>query len=55
LFGNQRFGINGINPKQGSDLLQGKLKLQDKKDIVFKIQAYASKIFNEYIHTRTKK
>jgi len=55
LFWNQRFGINGMNPKQGSDILQWKLRLQDKKDIVFKIQAYASKIFNEYIHTRTKK
>ncbi|MCX6824671.1 MAG: tRNA pseudouridine(13) synthase TruD [candidate division SR1 bacterium] len=55
LFGNQRFGINGINPQQGSDILAGRLKLQDKKDLVFKIQAYASKIFNEYLHTRTKK
>ncbi|MFA6255572.1 MAG: tRNA pseudouridine(13) synthase TruD [Candidatus Absconditabacterales bacterium] len=55
LFGNQRFGIEGKNPQQGSDILQGKLKLQDKKDIVFKIQAYASSIFNEYVHTRTKK
>ena len=55
LFGNQRFGINGVNPKQGSDLLQWKSNIRDKKDIVFKIQAYASKIFNEYIHSRTKK
>lgn len=55
LFGNQRFGINGINPQQGSDILAWRLKLQDKKDLVFKIQAYASKIFNEYLHTRTKK
>jgi len=55
LFWNQRFGISWINPKQGSDILQWKLKLQDKKDIVFKIQAYASKIFNEYINSRTKK
>ena len=55
LFWNQRFGIEWKNPQQGSDILQGKLKLQDKKDIVFKIQAYASSIFNEYVHTRTKK
>ncbi len=55
LFGNQRFGISGINPKQGSDLLQWKLKLQDKKDIIFKIQAYGSRICNEYIQSRTKK
>lgn len=55
VFWNQRFGIEGKNPQQGSDILQGKLKLQDKKDTVFKIQAYASKIFNEYAHTRTNK
>jgi len=55
LFWNQRFGISWINPQQGSDILQGKLKMQNKKELVFKIQAYASKIFNEYIKTRTKK
>jgi len=55
LFWNQRFGINGINPTQGSDILQGKLKMQNKKELVFKIQAYASKIFNEYVQSRTKK
>ena len=55
LFWNQRFGISWINPKQGSDLLQWKSNIRDKKDIVFKIQAYASKIFNEYIRSRTKK
>ncbi len=55
LFGNQRFGISWINPKQGSDILQGRSNIRDRKDIVFKIQAYASKIFNEYINSRTKK
>ena len=55
LFWNQRFGISWINPKQGSEILQWKSNIRDKKDIIFKIQAYASKIFNEYIHTRTKK
>jgi len=55
LFGNQRFGISGINPKQGSDILQWRSNIRDKKDIIFKIQAFASKIFNEYINTRTKK
>jgi len=54
-FWNQRFGINGINPQQGSDLLQWKSNIRDKKDIIFKIQAYASKIFNEYLQSRTKK
>lgn len=55
LFWNQRFGISGINPKQGSEILQWKWNIRDKKDIIFKIQAYASKIFNEYINSRTKK
>ncbi len=55
LFGNQRFGISWINPKQGSDILQGRSNIKDRKDIIFKIQAYASKIFNEYVISRTKK
>lgn len=54
-FGNQRFGISGINPKQGSELLQGKSNIKDKKDIIFKIQSFASKIFNEYVSSRIKK
>ena len=54
-FGSQRFGISGINIQQWLDLLQGKSKIKDKKDIIFKIQAYASKIFNDYVISRTKK
>ncbi len=55
VFGNQRFGISGINPKQWNDLLKWTLKLQDKKDIIFKIQSYGSRICNDYIQSRTKK
>lgn len=55
LFGEQRFGINGSNPKQWYELLQGKGKIRDKKEILFKIQAYASKMFNDYLYTRIKK
>lgn len=55
LFWNQRFGISGINPKQGSDLLQGKSNIKEKKDIIFKIQSYGSRIFNDYVTSRTKK
>lgn len=55
IFWNQRLGISGINVKQGNDLLQWKSNIKDKKDIIFKIQAYASKIFNEYVNSRTKK
>lgn len=55
MFWNQRFGIGWINPKQGSELLQWKSNIRDKKDIIFKIQSYASKIFNEYVSSRIKK
>ena len=55
LFGSQRFGVNWMNPQQGSELLQWKKKIKDKKEISFKIQAYASKLFNEYLYSRLKK
>ncbi|MFZ2151457.1 MAG: tRNA pseudouridine(13) synthase TruD [Candidatus Absconditicoccaceae bacterium] len=55
LFGSQRFGVEGINPRQGKDILDGKLKLKEKQERLFKIQAYASKMFNEYIFSRIKK
>ena len=55
LFWSQRFGIEWINPRQGKDILDGKLKLKDKKERMFKIQAYASKMCNEYIYSRIKK
>jgi len=55
LFWSQRFGVEWINPKQGKDILDGKLKLKEKQERLFKIQAYASKMFNEYIFSRIKK
>lgn len=55
LFGSQRFGINGSNPKQGSDILQWIWSVKEKKEIWFKIQSYASKIFNDYLLARAKK
>lgn len=55
LFGVQRFGINGSNPKQWYEILQGKGKIRDKKEILFKIQAYASKMFNDYLYIRIKR
>lgn len=54
FFGVQRFGINGSNPKQWYEILQGISKIVDKKEILFKIQAYASKMFNDYMSMRTK-
>ncbi|MCF7835230.1 tRNA pseudouridine(13) synthase TruD [Candidatus Gracilibacteria bacterium] len=55
LFGSQRFGVEGINPKQGKDILDGKLNLKEKQERLFKIQSYASKMCNEYIYSRIKK
>ena len=59
LFGEQRFGIEGRNRQEGEALLAGDIsttsKITNKKDIVFKIQAYASKLFNDYLFTRHNK
>ncbi len=51
LFGVQRFGIGGRNSTQGWEILHGtstEKKRMTPADVVFKLQAYASKIFNEY-------
>jgi len=55
LFWSQRFGIEWVNPKQGKDILDGKLKLKEKQERLFKIQSYASKMFNEYVFSKIKK
>ena len=55
FFGEQRFGIDQRNRKQGKDILEGKSKEKKKEEILFKLQAYASKMFNEYVISRTKK
>jgi tRNA(Glu) U13 pseudouridine synthase TruD len=47
----QRFGIGGRNSTQGREILHGtstEKKRMTPADVVFKLQAYASKIFNEY-------
>lgn len=55
IFGNQRFGIEERNWKMGKDILDGKLKIKETFEIKFKLQAYASRLFNEYVYMRTKK
>jgi tRNA(Glu) U13 pseudouridine synthase TruD len=55
IFGKQRFGIESRNPKLGKDILEGKLKIHEKFEAKFKLQAYASRLFNEYVAWRTKK
>ncbi|MCX6822845.1 MAG: tRNA pseudouridine(13) synthase TruD [candidate division SR1 bacterium] len=53
VFGNQRFGIEERNRKMGKDILDGKLKIHEKFEAKFKLQAYASRLFNEYVYERT--
>lgn len=54
FYGDQRFWIEWKNWKQWRDIISGKLALKDKKEIGFKLQAYASKLFNLYITSREK-
>ncbi len=54
LFGSQRFGINGRNSTQGYEIMAGKSKEKfNKSDTIFKLQAYSSMIFNEWVKKRT--
>jgi len=55
LFGNQRFGIQYQNIALAKQLLEGTLKIKEKFEIKFKLQSYASWLFNEYVLARTKK
>lgn len=52
FFGEQRFGINFQNIKMGKELLTGKLHFKEKFETKFKLQAYASHLFNEYLKAR---
>lgn len=55
LFWNQRFGIEGKNRTLGKDILDWTVKLKETFEIKFKLQAYASRLFNEYVLWRIKK
>jgi len=55
FFGEQRFGINGRNWKQGMDLIAWKSDVREKKEIIFKLQSVGSKLFNDYLGLRVKK
>ena len=54
-FGSQRFGVEGKNRKKGQEILRGTLRLKDTFEIGFKLQAYASYLFNRYVDLRTRK
>lgn len=53
-FGMQRFGKNGDNFTQGRAILEGALKLRDKKMAQFLISAYQSHLFNEWLKKRVE-
>ncbi len=55
VFGSQRFGIQFQNIAIAKDFLDGKVKIKEKFEAKFKIQAYSSWLFNEYVLARTKK
>jgi len=38
----------------GRDLIEGKLKIRENFEAKFKLQAYASHLFNEYLKERLK-
>ena len=51
-FGVQRFGNQGENYKEGRAILEGKLKIRDKKTRTFLINAYQSHLFNAWLSKR---
>ena len=53
-FGYQRFGINGNNYEEGRAILEGKLKIKDRKKSLFLISAYQSYLFNKWLENRVE-
>jgi len=51
-FGNQRFGNSGDNWKEGKAILDGTLKIRDRKTRIFLINAYQSYLFNGWLSKR---
>ncbi len=51
-FGVQRFGNSGLNYLEGKDIVEGKLKLRDKKKQEFLISSYQSFLFNSWLIKR---
>ena len=51
FYGTQRFGINGKNREQGKAFVEGKF-IKDPFERKFKLQAYASRLFNQYLKDR---
>lgn len=51
-FGVQRFGIEGDNYLKGKEIIDGKLKIKDRKMRDFLISAYQSHLFNAWLSKR---
>jgi tRNA pseudouridine13 synthase len=51
-FGMQRFGVEGDNWVQGRDLVEGKLKMRDRKMREFLIGSWQSRLFNDWLGRR---
>ena len=51
-FGNQRFGTDGNNWEDGKKIIEGKLKIRDKKTKEFLVGAYQSYLFNAWLCKR---
>lgn len=51
-FGNQRFGTDGTNWIDGKKILEGELKIRDRKTREFLIGSYQSYLFNQWLSKR---
>jgi len=51
-FGNQRFGTDGNNWVDGQKIIEGKLKIRDRKTKEFLIGSYQSYLFNHWLSKR---
>jgi tRNA pseudouridine13 synthase len=51
-FGNQRFGNHGDNWKEGKAIIEGTLKIRDRKKKTFLLNAYQSYLFNACLSKR---
>jgi tRNA pseudouridine13 synthase len=51
-FGNQRFGTDGNNWVDGKKLIEGKLKIRDRKTKEFLMGSYQSYLFNNWLAKR---
>ncbi len=51
-FGNQRFGNHGDNWRDGQKIVEGTLKMRDKKKRSFLLNAYQSHLFNQWLSKR---